>query len=99
MQVCSFSHTFLTRDSTNKTGSEICAYEKFKVVSLCTTRFNTKRFYVLYTERMYVFIWFSVRSVRSEWGPGLRNRIVFMLWSGRSGAEIPQGRQGPAADH
>ena len=38
-------------------------------------------------------------GVRSEWGPGLRNRVVFMLWSGRSGVEIPQGRQRPVADH
>jgi hypothetical protein len=37
--------------------------------------------------------------LRSELGPGLHNRIVFRLWSGRPGAEIPQRRQGPVADH
>jgi hypothetical protein len=54
---------------------------------------------------MYVFCMvFSSKSgfflrVRSESGLGLRNRIVFRLWSGRPGAEITQGRQGPVADH
>jgi hypothetical protein len=47
---------------------------------------------------------FSMKSgfflrVYSESGPGLRNRIVLRLWSGRPGAEIPEGRQGPVADH
>jgi len=29
--------------------------------------------------------------VRSEWGPGLRNRIDVRLWSGRQGAESDRG--------
>jgi hypothetical protein len=32
-------------------------------------------------------------------GRGLRNRIDFRPWAGRSGAEILQGRQGREADH
>ena len=105
MQLCSFSHIVLTRDCTNKTGSEICTYEKFKVVAICSIRFNTKRFYLLYTKWMYVFCMvFSTKSgfflrIRSESGPGSRNRIVFRLWSGRPWTEFPHGRQGPVADH
>jgi hypothetical protein len=53
------------------------------------------------------FVWFFSRPMksgfflrlRSESGPGLRNCVIFRLWSGRPGAEILQKRQGPVADH
>jgi hypothetical protein len=32
--------------------------------------------------------------VRSEWGPGLRNRIDVRLWSGRPGAESDRDDRG-----
>ena len=53
------------------------------------------------------FVWFFSRPMksgfflilRSESWPGLRNCVRFRLWSGRPGAETPQGRQEPVADH
>jgi hypothetical protein len=50
------------------------------------------------------FVWFSVPKVASssdyEVSRG-RDCVIalFLDWSGRQGAEIPQGRQGPVADH
>jgi len=32
------------------------------VVTVRTTRFNTEKFYVLFTESIYVFLWFSEQT-------------------------------------